>query len=101
MTFSYIDGSGTKLASAKTRHGRPFFSRDGSAEDEMSFRQWYFDIEEEGVIDHPKLILVWPQTEDGQRDDNVHHLLEENNELHMKGNSTEERSCAACMDIGH
>jgi hypothetical protein len=59
ITFSYIDGDARKLESKEERHGREFLTRN-IKEDQIMFRDWYYDVPEGEVVDHPKLPLVWP-----------------------------------------
>jgi len=63
IALSYVHADDYKLLSKEDREGIPFLE-DGF-EDEIVFWQWYYDVKDGAIIDHPKLPLVWPPQSKG------------------------------------
>ena len=59
ITFSYIYGDAHKLDSGEDCRSDDFMDEDKFL-DSMMFRDWYYDVADGEVVDHPNLVLVWP-----------------------------------------
>uniref|UniRef100_A0A7S4VWM8 Fe2OG dioxygenase domain-containing protein n=1 Tax=Ditylum brightwellii TaxID=49249 RepID=A0A7S4VWM8_9STRA len=79
IALSYVGADGYKLLSSEDRNGEEFLY--GDFRDEIMFWQWYYDIKDGELIDHPKLPLIWPPQSKGTE---------------AKSNRTEE-----CDVVGH
>jgi len=79
IALSYVGADGYKLLSSEDRNGEEFLN--GDFRDEIMFWQWYYDIKDGELIDHPKLPLIWPPQSKGTE---------------AKSNRTEE-----CDVVGH
>jgi len=79
IALSYVGADGYKLLSSEDRNGEEFLF--GDFRDEIMFWQWYYDIKDGELIDHPKLPLIWPPQSKGTE---------------AKSNRTEE-----CDVVGH